>query len=293
MNIRMKDVTVSFKNGVTAVDHVSLEIPRGIFGLLGENGAGKTTLMRVLATIRKPSEGTLLMDDMVYSEENYEKIRRKIGYLPQELNLYPNLTVLECLEYLGELSGVPRKVCRERIDEYLEKTGLKEHRKKKLKQLSGGMKRRVGLVQALLNDPKFLIVDEPTTGLDPEERIRIRNLLADFSIDRTILFSTHVVEDLAAVCSRLAVMKKGKFLYTGEMGELLHMAKGHIWAGTVKNEEEARKWERTCHIISKQYTENGLRIKLISKQKPEPDCAQPEITLEDAYMYLMNCAEEK
>ena len=119
MNIKMKDVTVSFKNGVTAVNHVNLEIPQGIFGLLGENGAGKTTLMRVLTTVLKPSSGTVLMDDLAYSEDNYEKIRRKIGYLPQELNLYPNLTVRECLEYLGELSGVPRKECRERIDEYL------------------------------------------------------------------------------------------------------------------------------------------------------------------------------
>ena len=124
MNIKMKDVTVSFKNGVTAVNHVNLEIPQGIFGLLGENGAGKTTLMRVLTTVLKPSSGTVLMDDLAYSEGNYEKIRRKIGYLPQELNLYPNLTVRECLEYLGELSGVPRKECRVRIDEYLEQTSL-------------------------------------------------------------------------------------------------------------------------------------------------------------------------
>ena len=152
MNIKMKDVTVSFKNGVTAVNHVNLEIPQGIFGLLGENGAGKTTLMRVLTTVLKPSSGTVLMDDLAYSEDNYEKIRRKIGYLPQELNLYPNLTVRECLEYLGELSGVPRKECRERIDEYLEKTSLAEHQKKKMRQLSGGMKRRVGLIQALLNE---------------------------------------------------------------------------------------------------------------------------------------------
>lgn len=288
MNIKMKDVTVSFKNGVTAVNHVNLEIPQGIFGLLGENGAGKTTLMRVLTTVLKPSSGTVLMDDLAYSEDNYEKIRRKIGYLPQELNLYPNLTVRECLEYLGELSGVPRKECRERIDEYLEKTSLAEHQKKKMRQLSGGMKRRVGLIQALLNEPDFLIVDEPTTGLDPEERIRIRNLLVDFSKNRTVLFSTHVVEDLAAACSRLAVMKKGEFLYTGEVSELLQMAKGHIWVGTVKNEEEARMWEQTCHITSKQYTESGLRVKIISGEKPGPGCVQPEITLEDAYMYLMN-----
>ena len=169
---------------------------------------------------------------------------------------------------------------------YLEKTSLAEHQKKKMRQLSGGMKRRVSLVQALLNEPEFLILDEPTTGLDPEERIRIRNLLVDFSKKRTVLFSTHVVEDLAA-CSRLTVMKKGEFLYTREVTELLQMAKGHIWVGTVKNEEEARMWEQNCHITSKQYTESGLRVKIIGGEKPELDCAQPEITLEDAYMYLM------
>ena len=160
------------------------------------------------------------MDRILYSEGNYEKIQRKIGYLPQEIDLYPNLTVQECLEYMGDLAGVPKAECKKRIEYYLKKTSLAEHRKKKMKQLSGGMKRRVGLVQALLNEPEFLIVDEPTTGLDPEERIRIRNLLVDFSENRTVLFSTHVVEDLAATCNQLAIMHKGSFLYAGSMKNL-------------------------------------------------------------------------
>lgn len=289
MGIKMNDLTVTFKNKVTAVDHVSLEIPHGIFGLLGENGAGKTTLMRVLTTVLKPTEGTVTIDQMVYREGNYEQIQRKIGYLPQELNLYPNLTVRECLEYMGELSGIPKKDCKERIEYYLEKTSLAAHQKKKMKQLSGGMKRRVGLIQALLNEPEFLIIDEPTTGLDPEERIRIRNLLVDFSENRTVLFSTHVVEDLAATCNQLAIMKKGKFLYTGSTGELIQMAKGHVWICEVKDDSETRKLENKYHISSKQYTENGMKIKIISQGKPEiPGCYQPEITLEDAYMYVTN-----
>ena len=192
MSIHIEDLTVRFKNSVTAIDHADLDIPNGIFGLLGENGAGKTTLMRVLTTVLKPTNGMVTLDGILYSEGNYEKIQRKIGYLPQEIELYPNLTVQECLEYMGDLAGVPKAECRKRIDYYLKKTSLIEHRKKKMKQLSGGMKRRVGLVQALLNEPEFLIVDEPTTGLDPEERIRIRNLLVDFSENRTVLFSTHV-----------------------------------------------------------------------------------------------------
>ena len=140
-----------------------------------------------------------------------KKYRKKIGYLPQEIDLYPNLTVKECLVYMGGLSGVARNDLEQRITYYLEKTSLTEHQNKKMRQLSGGMKRRVGLIQALLNNPDFLIIDEPTTGLDPEERIRIRNLLVDFSKDRTVLFSTHVVEDLAATCTQLAIMKKGSF----------------------------------------------------------------------------------
>lgn len=221
MSVKMEDLTVTFRNGVTAIDHVNLEIPKGIFGLIGENGAGKTTLMRVLTTVLKPSGGRVTLNGILYSEKNYEKIQRKIGYLPQEIELYPNLTVEECLEYMGDLAGIPKQECRERIKDYLKKTGLTEHRKKKMKQLSGGMKRRVGLIQALLNEPEFLIVDEPTTGLDPEERIRIRNLLADFSEDRTVLFSTHILEDVAAICDRLAIMKNGKFLYQGKTQDLL------------------------------------------------------------------------
>ncbi len=288
MSIEIKDLSVTFKNGTTAVRHVNLEIPSGIYGLLGENGAGKTTLMRVLTTILKPTAGAVTINGIPYQESNYEKIRKKIGYLPQELNLYPNLSIQECLEYMGGLAGVPEKDCRERIAYYLERTSLTEHGKKKMKQLSGGMKRRVGLVQALLNEPEFLVVDEPTTGLDPEERIRIRNLLVDFSENRTVLFSTHVVEDLAATCSRLAIMKKGEFLYHGEVSELMQTARGHVWSCTVKNEEEARRVERQYSISAKQYVEGGMKLKLISEKKPGLDCSQPEISLEDAYMYMMN-----
>ncbi|MDE6313019.1 MAG: ATP-binding cassette domain-containing protein [Lachnospiraceae bacterium] len=288
MSIILKDVSVKFRNGNVAVNHVNLEIPQGIYGLLGENGAGKTTLMRVLTTILKPTTGTVTIDGVVYEEKHYQEIQKKIGYLPQELNLYPNLTVRESLLYMGELSGVPAKLCRDRVDFYLEKTSLKEHQKKKNRQLSGGMKRRVGLIQALLTEPDFLIVDEPTTGLDPEERIRIRNLLVDFSVGRTILFSTHVVEDLAATCSQLSIMKKGSFLYSGFVKEILEEAKGHIWICHVKNEEEARVLEREYCVSSKQYDRNGMQVKIISEQKPNMDCFASTVSLEDAYMYLQS-----
>lgn len=288
MSIKINDLTVTFQNKVTAIDHAELEIPKGIFGLLGENGAGKTTLMRVLTTVLTPDSGTVDLDGILYSKGNYKKIQKKIGYLPQEIDLYPNLTVQECLEYMGSLSGVPKEVCKDRIRYYLEKTSLSEHRRKKMKQLSGGMKRRVGLVQALLSEPEFLIVDEPTTGLDPEERIRIRNLLVDFSENRTVLFSTHVVEDLVATCNMLAVMKKGAFLYTGSMQKLIDEAKGHVWICKVTDEIQARELERKYHVSSKQFVEGGLQIRLLSGTKPDIDCIPVSATLEDAYIFIAN-----
>lgn len=287
MSVNIKNVTVTFKNQVRAVDHVNLEIPHGVYGLLGENGAGKTTLMRVLTTVLTPSDGEVYLDGIRYGTGKDEVIRQKIGYLPQELNLYPGLSVQDCLEYLGELSGIPQEECKNRIRYYLEKTGLTNHRKKKMRQLSGGMKRRVGLIQALLNEPEFLIVDEPTTGLDPEERVRIRNLLVDFSEGRTVLFSTHVVEDIAATCSKLAVMRKGSFLYTGTVQALLSRAKGKIWTANVADDTEEKRLEKQYRTTSKQYTEEGMTVKIISDVKPDIDCTQPKITLEDAYLYLM------
>lgn len=287
MSIVIKQVTVEFKNHVRAVDQVDLTIPRGIYGLLGENGAGKTTLMRVLTTVLTPKEGEIWLDHIRYEPQQYETIKRKLGYLPQELNLYPGLSVRECLEYLGELSQIPKNICKKRIDFYLEKTGLLPHQKKKMRQLSGGMKRRVGLIHAMLGEPEFLIVDEPTTGLDPEERVRIRNLLVDFAKGRTVLFSTHVVEDIAATCSNLAVMRKGTFLYTGTVQDLLNHAKGKIWMAAVSGEDEARGLEAKYHITSKQYTEEGMTVKMISDTRPAVPCTQPQITLEDAYLYLM------
>lgn len=286
MSMKIEDLTVTFRNKVTAVQHVNLQIPFGIYGLLGENGAGKTTLMRVLATLLKPVTGTVTLNGIKYQEGAYEQIRQKIGYLPQELNLYPELQVRECLNYMGELSGLSKVQCRERIDYYLEKTSLTEHQHKKNKQLSGGMKRRVGLIQALLNEPEFLIVDEPTTGLDPEERIRIRNLLVDFSENRTVLFSTHVVEDLVATCSRLAVMKKGRFLYADTIANLCNEAKGKIWVCQEVDEMTARELEQNYHVTSKQYGNQGMQVKLISETKPEKTCRQVEATLEDAYIYI-------
>lgn len=188
---------------------------------------------------------------------------------------------------MGSLAGMSKACCKKWLDYYLEKTSLSEHQNKKNKQLSGGMKRRVGLVQALLHDPQVLVIDEPTTGLDPEERIRIRNLLVDFSRERIVLFSTHVVEDLAATCNQLAIMKKGRLVYKGEMKKLMEGVKGHVWLCEGLKEEEAGQVMKEYRISSKVYTQKGLQLRIVSEKKPEIDCRLAEAGLEDAYMYVM------
>lgn len=288
MKIEVRDLEVEFKNGTKAVDGVSLEIENGIFGLLGENGAGKTTLMRVLTTLLPISSGTVTFDGVPVVPENYCEIQKIIGYLPQELVLYPQLRVREALEYLGSLSGLTKAQCKEKIDYYLERTNLREHQNKKIRQLSGGMKRRVGLIQAMMGDPKILVVDEPTTGLDPEERIRIRNLLVEFAKDRVVLFSTHVIEDIGATCKNLAIMKKGKILYQGTVADLLRQSQGHIRTVEVQTEEEVSKLEQEYTICAKQYTENGIAVKIICPEVSSEVDGNERVVLEDAYMYMMN-----
>ena len=291
MTINIKGLTVEFNNGTKAIDNLNLNIEKGIYGLLGENGAGKTTLMRVLTTILPVSKGNILINGINLEKNNYEMIQKQIGYLPQELEVYPSLTVRDSLEYLGRMSGIPKNICKDRIDYYLEKTGLIDKQNKKNKQLSGGMKRRVGLVQALLNEPPILIVDEPTTGLDPEERIKIRNLLVDFGETRTVIFSTHVIEDIASTCNKLGIMQKGNLIFNGEISELLKNAENHVWNCLITNEKEILELSRYATISSKQYVNVNIMTKIISEEKPRIDCIRAEVTLEDAYLYMMKMYE--
>lgn len=288
MLLSAHELTVEFKNGYKGIQNMNFSIENGIYGFLGENGAGKTTLMRVLTTIIKPASGEVLFENIAYKKKNYPEIQKKIGYLPQELNLYPNLTVTETLMYLGQLSGLNKSTCMKKTDEFMERTGLQEHKNKKNKQLSGGMKRRVGLAQALLSEPELLIVDEPTAGLDPEERVRIRRLLVDFSKDRTVLFSTHVVEDLAATTDKVLIMKKGILLYSGEVSKLIANTSGKLWKYSTKNEWEAECIEDKYRITAKQITDTGIQFKILHDKKPFEDAKMIEVTLEDAYIYIHN-----
>ncbi len=220
MEIVLRGLTKTYRGGVRALSDVDLTIPTGMYGLLGPNGAGKTTLMRILAGILRPTDGTVWIGEHdCATEAGRVAVKRTLGYLPQELGLYPDLSAREFLDYIGILKGMDDRTARQRrVDELLDTVALANVANRKLKTFSGGMKRRVGIAQALLNDPQLLIVDEPTAGLDPEERIRFRNLLADLAGDRTVLLSTHIVEDVAQTCRMLAVLAGGHVRFHGRGG---------------------------------------------------------------------------
>lgn len=224
-NIEISHLTKTYKNGVTALADVSFRAGSGVFGLLGHNGAGKTTLMKALATVLAPTAGTVRIcgfDTVTQGKE----VRARIGYLPQELAMYPTLSVWDFVTYMAELKGVHSKKA---VREALEQVEMLEYAKRKTGQLSGGMKRRVGIAQALVGDPQVLVVDEPTAGLDPEERVRFRGLLSRYARQgRTVLLSTHIVEDIHQLCEELAVLRKGRLFYAGPSAALLEQAKGRV-----------------------------------------------------------------
>ena len=206
------------------LDNICMNIPEGMYGLLGENGSGKTTLMRILATVLEPSSGSLRIDGTDLRMKR--KIRQVIGYLPQDFSVYPSMRVEAAMDYLGVLSEIPRSVRRERTDFLLKRLNLDTERRKRFKDLSGGMKQRFGIAQALLNDPKFLIIDEPTAGLDPEERNRFYDILTELAEHRSILISTHIASDVEAVCARAAVLSAGRLIFQGSIQELVESGGG-------------------------------------------------------------------
>ena len=234
--IEIKSVN-KFYGKKQALKDVSLTMEQGMFGLLGRNGAGKTTLMKLLATLHGKQSGEITICGIPV--EKSKEIRSIIGYLPQEFSMYPSMKVEECLDYLGVLSGMSRQERRERIPMLLKKVNLMEKRNSKVKSLSGGMKRRLGIAQALLHNPKVLIVDEPTAGLDPEERIRFRNLLCEVAEERIVLLSTHIVGDIEATCEQIAIMNEGEILWRGTVAELLQNASGKVFTALVNREQLA------------------------------------------------------
>jgi ABC-2 type transport system ATP-binding protein len=269
---------------VDALRGIDLSIPTGMFGLLGPNGAGKTTLMRILAGVIRPSAGAIRVGPFDLSTgEGRLGVQRTLGYLPQELGLYPDLTAEQFLDYVAVLKGVDGGARRRaRVGELLEVVGLAGPARRKLKTYSGGMKRRVGIAQALLNDPRLLIVDEPTAGLDPEERIRFRTLLVQLAGDRTVLLSTHIVEDIAQTCSRLAVLDGGQVVFEGDTGALVRVAEGATW--TVATAGPAPSGELT--VVSAIQEGPATRYRLVA-EVPPPGATGAEPGLEDGYVALM------
>lgn len=286
MKIEIKNLTKKFSQDLIAIDNLSLNIETGIFGLLGKNGAGKSTLMKCITTLLVPTEGSINICGIEVVPDHYEEIKQIIGYLPQELGLYPNLTVEDSLDYMGILSGLDKETRKKRIVELLEITNLAPHAKKKNKQLSGGMKRRVGLVQAMLNLPKVLIVDEPTVGLDPEERINIRNLLTQLSKDRIVILSTHVVEDIAATSKNICIMDSGRSIYNGTVEKLFSMVDGHTFDALVKDETELSSLKEKYVVATQRYVPSGIQVHFIAKDTPGIKCTKSDANMEDAYIYI-------
>lgn len=222
LTIQIKDLD-KYYGKKQALNHINLTIHQGMFGLLGRNGAGKTTLMKTLATLLEKQKGEIRICGIPVEET--ARVRKMIGYLPQDFSMYPNMTVYEAMDYLGVLSGMSKEKRKQRIPVLLEQVNLQNDSGKKVRALSGGMRRRLGIAQAILHDPKVLIVDEPTAGLDPEERVRFRNLLCEIAEKRIVILSTHIVGDIEATCENLAVMDQGKILYHGTVETLIELAK--------------------------------------------------------------------
>lgn len=270
-----------------ALKNVSLTIPKGMFGLLGRNGAGKTTLMKVVATLLPASSGEIDICGVPVKQAG--KIRQMTGYLPQDFSMYGNMTVYEAMDYLGALSGLKKTERKERIPKLLERVNLQNNYRTKVKAMSGGMRRRLGIAQAILHDPRVLIVDEPTAGLDPEERVRFRNLLCEIAEERIVILSTHIVGDIEATCENIAVMDAGEIIFKGTVSELLARAEGNIFTADISRMElEKVKQEYLVTGMLTQGNHVTVRFLLRSPEQELFAAAAPcEVNVEDAYMYLM------
>lgn len=293
MVIQTLDLTKKYNPKAAALNHVSLNIDTGIFGLLGKNGSGKTTLMRILTTLLTPTNGTVSILGMEATKANQEEIKRSIGYLPQEFGFYKDFTVYEIMQYMCLLRGTEKSAQKTMIQNALEKVNLTGHSKKKYKQLSGGMKRRVGLAQAIMHSPPILIVDEPTAGVDPEERINIRKLLSTYAENHAVLFSTHIVEDIEYTCNQLAVLDGGNLLFTGELDELLHLADGKIYECVFDTLTQFQEFEQQNKVISFKRDGSKTRAIAISESRDLTNAALYRPSLEEAYVYLTTRRAQK
>lgn len=285
MQLEISHLSKTYRGGVAALKDFSLQLQPGVLGLLGPNGAGKSTLMNVLATITRPTSGSVRWNGVEIAQ-NPNTLRNILGYLPQDFGVYPNLNAVEFLEYLAAVKGLDRTAARKRIDELLQLVNLTEVRKRPLGGFSGGMRQRVGIAQALLNDPQLLIVDEPTAGLDPEERVRFRNLLSELSGERIVILSTHIVSDVEATATEIALIAKGTLVVHATPEELLRKVEGKIWEWIVPSAELTAARER--YLISNTvHRSDGVHARVVSSTPP-PGAVPLPPSLEDAYLYCLS-----
>ena len=266
-----------------AVDRVSATLTPGVYGLLGANGAGKTTLMRMLCAILESTSGEVFFNGEEVTGMG-AAYRNVLGYLPQDFGYYPHYTAEEFLSYIATLKGIPRDIAKRRIHELLDTVGLLGAARKKLRTFSGGMRQRVGIAQALLNDPQVLILDEPTAGLDPKERVHLRNLLADYAGDRIVILSTHIVSDVEAIADEVLVMKDGQFILRGTVPELVRQASGKVWELTVPA-AKARAWEKRFTVANFRHEGDYVVLRIISDERPAQQAVPCRATMEDLYLY--------
>lgn len=285
MNLTIENISKQFKNK-WAIQNVSAELTKGVYALLGPNGSGKTTLMRMLADVAKPTSGRILFngEDISVLDENYRDV---LGYLPQEFGTYQNFTAQRFLMYFASLKGFDRESAAERVTKVLGLVNLTQDKKRKVGSFSGGMKRRLGIAQALLNDPKILIVDEPTAGLDPQERIRFRNLLSDIAEDRIVLLSTHIVSDIEYIAKEILLMKHGKLIEHTTLDMLLLQLDRKVWEVIVSQSEFARI-QQTFRVGNIQRNQHGINLRIVHDRQPLETAVAAEATLEDVYLYYFN-----
>ena len=290
MNLKTDNLGKTYKGGVKALADFSLSVTSGVLGLVGPNGAGKSTLMRILATVTRPTQGSASWNGTDIASSPNE-IRRILGYLPQDFGIYPNLNAVEFLTYLAAARDMTGKKARLRIRQLLELVNMSDAGKRRLGTLSGGMKQRVGIAQALLNDPELLIVDEPTAGLDVEERIRFRNLLSELAGDRIVILSSHIVSDIEAAATSIAIMNRGRLLVHASPEELMREVEEKVWE-TVVPSSDLPGLKKTHVVGSVVRNDRGVRVRVIGGNQPGTEARKTKPILEDAYLYYLNADSE-
>ena len=282
MELSLNNLTKKYDN-VIAVKSLNFTMARGVYGLLGVNGAGKTTLMRMSCTLIQPSEGDITFDGRDISAMG-GSYRQLLGYLPQNFGYYPDLTVFDYMMYIASIKGLKPVIAKKRTNSLLEQVGMEESSKTRMRKLSGGMLRRVGIAQAMLNDPRILILDEPTVGLDPNERIRFRNLISELSEDRLVLLSTHIVSDVEYIANQIILMNKGEFFFTGTAEDIISSIGSEVWICTVP-QQEVDTFMKHYLVANVKTTPTGAELRILADHPPVAEARQDQAALEDAFLF--------